>query len=303
MFKSFLLSSVRPFYDAEKEGAAGDTKEEDKKKEVEKQREGIKTVSDTDNEEDDNDENNDDKDDEGEKEKEGEEDKEDEGEEKKEQELSPEQKAIKKLERTIERLQRRVGKTVGERDAIKKELAEAKAALETKVKEGEQPLTEAEVQRRAKELADQSLTEREFNNVQDKLIEDATKIDKNFMKKINDLAEEVAPLPSFMVGALGDLDNGGAVLNYLADNPEDYEDILKQLKKPTKLIASLIKISEKLIEDAKPKPKKISQVPDPPDKIKGSSSSPDILTGKESMEDFVRIRAQQEQARREARRR
>lgn len=219
-----------------------------------------------------------------------------------EQELTADQKQIKALERKIERLNRRVGKTVGERDDIRKQLKEAQIALEAKLADGEQPLTKEEVDRRAREIADQELTAREFNQAQEKLIKDATKIDKNFMTKINELAQEVAPLPAFFVGALNDLDNGGAVLNYLSDNHDEYEDLLSN-NSPMKIMKGLINISNKLIEDAKPKPKKISNAPEPPKAPKGNSSSPDILPAKptENMAEFVRLRNKQEAEKRKAR--
>lgn len=217
-----------------------------------------------------------------------------EGEEGKAEELTAEQKQIKALERKLERLQKRVGKTAGERDQIKKELKEAKTALEARLAEGEQPLTEEEVNRRARELAQQELTQKEFSDAENRLVREATKIDKNFMSKINDLAADVAPIPPFFIGALDDLDNGGEVLNYLSDNADEYEDLIG-INKPTKIIKGLVEISNKLIEAKKPKPKPISKVPDPPKGIKGGNSSPDVLPAKptENMEEFVRIREKQ----------
>lgn len=295
MLKSLLLSSVRPMYAPDDEKSAAD-----------KEREKIKTNTPEEKVEE-KEEDVDDKVDEKNEGKEGDE-KEEEVEEVEEEdkdnepkELTVEQKTIKKLEKAVERLQRRVGKTTGERDTIRTELAEAKKALDTKVKEGEQPLTEEEVTRRAKDLADQTLTAREFENAQERLIEGATKIDKKFMAKIKDLADEVAPLPPFFIGALDDLDNGGAVLNYLTDNADEYEDLLKK-KGATRIIKGLVEISNKLIEEAKPKIQKISKVPDPPAKdMKGNQGSPSVLTGKEDMDTYVRIRNEQVEARRKLR--
>ena len=234
---------------------------------------------------------------------EGDEEENEEGkEENQEQELTPEQKQIKALERKLERLQKRVGKTAGERDQIKKELKEAKTALDAKLAEGTQPLTEEEVNRRARELANQELTAKEFNDAQERLIRDATKIDKNFMSKINDLAADIAPLPGFFIGSLDDLDNGGEVLNYLSDNPDEYEDLLA-INKPTKIIKGLVDISNKLIEAKKPKPKKISDAPPPPKPLKGSNKSPDQLPPDptKNMEEYIRVRNQQEAEKRKAR--
>ena len=144
------------------------------------------------------------------------------------------------------------------------------------------------------------MTAKEFDAAQEKLIEDATKIDKTFMSKVRDLAEEVAPLPEFFIGALNDLDNGGAVLNYLTDNPDEYEDILKK-KGAVRVMKGLVDISNKLIEAAKPKVKKISNAPEPPKAPKGNGKNPDTLPAKptENMAEFVRLRNAADKLRRE----
>lgn len=213
-------------------------------------------------------------------------------------------KELEKLKKTIERLQKRIGRTVGERDTIKKELVDAKAALESKLAEGEQPLTEEEVNRRANELAKQTVTEREFEAAKTRIAKGAIKADKDFMTKINELAEDIAPIPGAMIGILDDLENenGGAVLAYLANNPDEFEEI--HTLPMVKMARRIDKISEKLIEEAKTKPKKISKVPPPTESIggnAGNSNNSMILTGKESMDEFVRKRNAQVEARRKAR--
>ena len=217
-------------------------------------------------------------------------------------ELTEEQKTIQALEKKLERAQRRAGKTAAERDENKKLVKDLKAALDAKVAEGTQPLTEAEVNRRAKEIANTELTAREFNKAQEKLIDAATAIDKNFMSKVHELAADVAPLPEFFIGALDDIDNGGAVLNYLTDNPDEYEDLLKA-DNPMKVMMGLVKISDKLIEAAKPKVKKVSQAPEPAKGLKGNTRSPNVLPAKptENMAEFVRVRNMQAKQRREER--
>jgi hypothetical protein len=216
-------------------------------------------------------------------------------------ELTEEQKQIQALEKKLERAQRRAGKTAQERDENKKLVRELQASLEAKVKEGEQPLTEEEVRRQARELADQTLTQREFDKAQEKLIEDATKVDKTFMSKVRDLAAEVAPLPEFFIGALNDIDNGGEVLNYLTDNPDDYEDLLKK-NSPMKVMKGLLEISNKLIEAKKPKPKKISNAPEPAKAPKGSGKNLDTLPAKptDNMAEYIRVRNAQDRAKRES---
>lgn len=235
----------------------------------------------------------------------GEENKEDDDDTEKEpeKELTEEQKIIQALEKKLERAQRRAGKTAQERDDNRKKVKELQSALDAKLEEGTQPLTAEEVKRQARELADQDLTAREFNKAQEKLIDAAIKVDKTFMSKINDLAAEVAPLPGFFIGALDKLehDNGGAVLNYLTDNPDDYENILKN-NDPVQTLTKLIRISDKLYEASKPKPKKVSNAPEPAKPLKGNNRNPDALPPNptKDMETFVRVRAQQDKAKREA---
>lgn len=311
MLKSKFLSSVRPFFAPDDEGKKtaaelaaeerakikiGDTTSKDDDKDDDKKDE----VDETDDDKKDDKTDESEEDEEGES-KEGDDDKDD----KEPKELTAEQKEIESLKKQVARLERRTGKTAGERDQLKKDLKDAKAQLEAKVKEGDQPLTEEEVNRRAKEIATQTVTQNEFDRMQENLIDDAKKVDKTFMTKINTLAEEVAPLPGLMIPALNELDhgNGGAVLNYLTDNPDEYEEILT-LKSPTKIINRLIKISDKLVEAGKVKPKKISQVPDPAKKDIGGNASRnnDVLPAKptENMKDYVRIRNKQaEQYRKE----
>lgn len=295
-----------PYYGPNDEKGSG----EPEKTPAQLERENIKVThtkgdNNSDSEDDDN-ENNLDENAGGEEKDENEEEKEEGDEEEKnneeEKELTPEQKQIQALERKIERLQRRAGKTAAERDENKKLVKELKEQLEVKIAAGEQPLTEEEVNRRAKEVAELELTRREFNRAQEKLINEAVAIDKTFMSKVNELAQEVAPLPEFFIGALNDLDNGGAVLNYLTDNHDEYEDLLNR-GNPIKVMKGLLKISDKLIEAGKPKPKAISKAPEPPKAPKGNSGSPDVLPPKptENMAEFVRIRNQQMEARRKAR--
>lgn len=221
---------------------------------------------------------------------------------KEEKELTAEQKEIQALTKKLERAQRRAGKTAAERDENRNKVKELQTALDAKLAEGTQPLTEEEVNRRAKELATNELTQREFNDAQERLIEAATKIDTTFMNKVRELATEVAPLPEFFIAALDDLDNGGAVLNHLTDNPDEYEDLLKK-KGAIRVMKGLVEISNKLIEAAKPKPKKISNAPEPAKAPKGNGKNPDTLPPKptDNMAEFVRVRALQERAKREAR--
>lgn len=287
-----------PYYGPDDEGS----NKEPEKTPAQIERESIKVTNGSEKEEAKEEENTEDEvveSDDNEEDEEGDGDKEDK--EEAEKESTPEQKEIQALQKKLERAQRRAGKTAAERDENKKKVRELETALAAKVAEGSQPLTEEEVNRRARELANQDLTQREFDAAQEKLIEDAIKVDKTFMSKVRDMAEEVAPLPEFFIGALNDLDNGGEVLNYLTDNVDEYEDLLKK-KGAVRVMKGLIEISNKLIEASKPKPKKISQAPEPPKAPRGNNKNPDALPPKptSNMEEFIRVRNAQVKARREA---
>lgn len=296
------LNSTR-YFDAEKGGNGGTAKSP-----AELQREQIKmTGSTSDDKDKEETEKEDDKEvekEETEETEEGEEPEEGDEEEGEKEEVKASEedtkKELEKLRKTVDRLQKRVGKTAGERDTIKKELREAKASLEAKLNDGEQPLTEAEVERRATEKANQTVTQREFDAAQTRLAKAAIKVDKDFMTKITEMAEEIAPIPGAMIGMLDDLEheNGGAVLAYLANNPDDFEEI--HTLNLVKMARRLDKISEKLFEEAKPKKKAISKVPAPNEPVGANAGNNNsmILTGKESMQEFVRKRQMMVEARR-----
>lgn len=310
--KSKFLSSVVVFRDADNEGKTSAQLEREK---VVINKQTTPPASDDEGEkkeekEADKVEEKEEKEEEKEEEVEEEEDEEEDGEteeKEEEKEVSAEdlKKEVAKLTKQIARMQKRVGRTQGERDAFKKELADAKASLEAKLKEGEQPLTEEEVNRRAEILAKQRQTQTEFEASQDRLASAALKLNKDFMRDVNELAADVAPLPAFIVATLDDLEqgNGGAVLNHLTQNPEEYEEMIDLLVKghPVRVTNRLNKIADKLADDAKPKPKKISKVPPPPDSVKGNSKNPDQLpiNPTENMEEYIRIRNLQDKKKRE----
>jgi hypothetical protein len=84
---------------------------------------------------------------------------------------------------------------------------ETETALETKKAEGEETLTEADVETRAEAKAAQKVADAEFTRACNRLADAAEKIDKDFSKKVEELAKEVAPIPSAMVATLDDIDN------------------------------------------------------------------------------------------------
>ncbi len=177
-----------------------------------------------------------------------------------------ETKSVEKLEKTILRLQKRLDKYNGTNKELQKELADAKAQLEAKQAEGEVPLTEEDINKRAKQIASEELAKKEFELACERINKSATAIDKTFDKKVWAMAEDIGPIPGHMIGILDELDNGGPVLNYLTDNVDEAEEIYKLT--PGKMAARLAKISNKLFEK---KTKTISKAPAPIEPVGGGN--------------------------------
>ena len=111
--------------------------------------------------------------------------------------------------------------------------------------------------------------QRDFDAAVNRVTKAATKTDKDFMKKINEVATEIAPIPGQMIGILDDLENPGVVLSHLANDPDEYERIITL--PITKMALELAKLSTKL--DKKPATE-ISKVPDPGKPIGGNRGTP-----------------------------
>lgn len=219
--------------------------------------------------------------------------------EEKEVELTEEQIAAKEVEekeaKRQAKIDKRIAKEVGARKALETELAQAKAKLEELFKEKGEVFTKEDINIEAKKIAAQEIANDAFEKAAHSIFEASLKVDKNFKKKVDAMAEEIGLIPGNMVMILDDIDNKGVVLNYLTDNTDEAEEIYSM--SPAKMALQLAKLSTKLEKKvAKP----ISRVPPPNDLIGGNTKSPSVLTGKESMADFVRIRAEQVEARRKA---
>lgn len=208
-----------------------------------------------------------------------------------ESEKTPEQLAKEKAEATTkkekDRIQRRIDREVAKRKAAETELATLKAKVEAN---GEGSLTQEEANVLAEQKAKEIVAQKEFVDTCNKLFDDAVKIDKDFKAKVDDMADDVGPIPGDMIGALNDLENGGKVLTHLADNPEKYEELYNM--PPLKRAIALTKLSIEL----KPAKKPVSKVPAPNEKVHGSSrtnTESTVITGKESMKDYVAKRNKQ----------
>lgn len=216
------------------------------------------------NSEENNDENNED----GEGEKDDTE--ETEGEEKE----AADDKTVEKLQRTIARLQRRLGKESGDKKDLRKQLEDVQKLLAAKESEEGEKLTEEDVNARAKRIANEELTKREFSQACDRLEKAAIKADKDFSEKIDELAADIGAIPGQLIGMLDDLDNGGAVLAYLANNPDEAEDIWG-MKNIVKQASAIVKLGQKVeAEEKKKSIKQISKVPPPKQKLGGNGNQP-----------------------------
>lgn len=209
-----------------------------------------------------------------------------------------------KATRKQDRMQRRIDKAVAAQRAAETEIAKLKAQLEA---DPEKKLTAEEVESLAEAKAAKKLQEKEladlqvkFDNDCAKLQKEANKVDPKFDDKINDLAQDIGAIPSFMIGILSDMDNGGEVLAFIANDDELAEDIWSA--KPAKMTKKLVEISNKL-EEAKKKPKKQISKVDAPDKlVKGSRVVSNTITEADTknMDTYVAKRQRQMMERRKA---
>lgn len=277
--------------------------EEEKKTPAQLAREKIEVVSSENNNDDDNENNNEEKSEE-ENEEVKEEEKKEEVEAKKseedEEEVEEKEDDPEKLKKTIERLKRRIGTKTNSEKELAKELADAKSKLAKLEEEGTNTLTEEDVETRAEEKARIKREQEKFDETCNKLAEEAEKIDKNFQNKVTELGEDYGKIPPVMIDVLGDINNGGAVLNYLCDNPDEYEKV--RTLKPGRMAVKLNEIAE--IIKPKKTNKEISKVPPPVKPVKPSAQSESgsiTITGKEDMAEFVRKRKMMEERKRQAR--
>jgi hypothetical protein len=212
-----------------------------------------------------------------------------------------------KAKRKDERMQKRIDTATAKAEAALAEVAKWKAIAEAKP--DDQKLTKEEVDAKAEAIANEKITAAELNRLQiefnkncDKIQASAEKLDKEFNKKVHELAADLGPLPTPMMNELFDLDNGAEILVYLASDVDEAERIFDLQSKPAKLGRELGKLSDKLAEAKKPKPKPISQVPDPMAPVNGNRVQTTQITQKdttpEGMENYVRKRQLQIEQRR-----
>lgn len=209
------------------------------------------------------------------------------------------EKVAAKAKRKEDRVQKRIDDITAKAATAEAEVVRLKAQLAA---DPDKKLTEEEVQTKAEAIAAKKIADKELQDLQDKfnaacdvLQKDAKKVDKEFDDKINDIAEQFGRIPSFMIGVLEDLSNGGEVLAHIANDEDIAEELWKA--KPAKMTSKLIEISNKLLEAKKKPAKQISKVPDPVTPVNGNRVVSTIITPKDTtpdgMENYVAKRKAQ----------
>jgi hypothetical protein len=230
---------------------------------------------------------------------EGDDDENEEEKEEVEEEKEPEKEASeedKAFERERTKMQKRIDRLSAKQKTTEAENIELKRLLDAKVKDGDVPLTEEEVERRAELKAQEKADLKEFNNAQERLIKEASKVDKDFMKNVKGMAEEIGLIPPVMIAILDDLDEKGKVLDYLTKNVDETEEIYKMSE--AKMAVALAKIETKLSK--RPPAKAISRVPEPNKPLGGGSKAPSTLNDSMSDEDWINKRNAEIAAKRRA---
>lgn len=198
-------------------------------------------------------------------------------------------KEKERVQKRIDRLSAKTKSLEAENDQLKKQLEASK--------EGKETFTEEDVQARAKLIATEEVDRREFANMCSSLEKGASKLDKDFGNKIDEVTKEAGKIPSQMISVLHDLDNGAQVLVYFSNDVDEYERV-KNLSL-TKMSSEVTKISLKLAEPVKPKV--LSKVPPPIDPIRSGKKVDGVLRDNEPMDDWVAKRNAQVKKRAEDR--
>lgn len=274
MRKSYLLNSVAHF-DKPDEGNAAVDEAAARKAHIEAERAKVQVTSvKIEDVKDDVEEKDDEqKDENSEEEKETEED----AEKIEDQEEDKEEKKSK-IEKQYERTSKKLAKETQARKAADKKIADLEARLAANP---DKVLTEEDVETLSEKKANEKQLLREFNQTSDRLADDAQKHlklkDKEFNSLVTEALEEldIKGVPGEIVGALGDIDNGGAILAHMLKNLDVMEEFLQLKGRPVKLGLELAKLSVKLSTPIK---KKISQVPDAVEPLGGKAATSDRLS-------------------------
>lgn len=216
--------------------------------------------------------------------------------EKTEEELDAERKAAKS-QKEKDRIQRRMDKLTSEKKLAEAERDELRAKLEAKIADGDEVLTKEDVDKEARRIANETIAHNQFVEACNRIAEAAEKIDTDFNKKVNTMADDIGPIPSTMIAILDDLDNGGAVINELVNDVDEAERIYSL--SPAKMALELAKISTKLSAPKKVV-KEISKVPAPNSPLGAGSKAVKQLTDNMTDSEWIERRNADLSARRRA---
>lgn len=191
------------------------------------------------------------------------------------------EKVAAKAQRKQDRMQRRIDDAIAAKAKAEEKVADLERQLAA---DPDKTLNADEIKRQAKAMADEAIAAKELETLNanfkkdcDDLAKAATKVDKDFNDKVNDMAETFGPIPSFMIGVLKDLDNGGEVLAFIA-NDEDVAEKIYGFKSLARMTKEIVEISTKLSDAKKPKKKEISKVPDPGTGVKHHRVQSTVIT-------------------------
>lgn len=165
-----------------------------------------------------------------------------------------------------DRAQRRIDRLTAKNAEITKALEAANAKIAELVNgnedDGTPKLTEADVEARAEQKANEKALHRELVNAGNAIYDAAVGVNKDFEVKVKEMIGEIGVIPGQIIGVVNDLPNKGDVMYHIADDI-DLAEKLYDLSRTNlaKLGRELQKISDTL---AKPKPKEVSKAPKPP---------------------------------------
>lgn len=192
----------------------------------------------------------------------------------KEKEAATTEKEKAKVQKKIDRLHAKNKEYEETIASLKRENEELKSTTDKK-------LTEEDVNKAAEAKANQKA----FDNMCNKMFDDAEKLNKNFAKLVEDNTKLIGPIPAPLIHMMDDLENGGAILNHLMENEDEAEEIYKLSM--AKAATRLAKISETLKAKSV---KKVTKVPPPINPINGSTEKAINLSAPMSDEQWVEAR-------------
>lgn len=217
--------------------------------------------------------------------------------EKTEEELEAEKEAAT-TQAAKDKIQKRIDREVSKRKLVEKENKELKEKLAAKEADDDGKMTKAEAEALAEKIASNTVARNEFIKETNKLADAAEKLEKGTIDRLNEVGENVGPLPPVMIGILSDLDHGANLLAKLSSDEDEYERIINL--SPAKMAVELskldIKIGIEIAEKSKTPPKKISKTPAPNEPLGGNATpSSEITAADDKLDEAAWIKKREKQ--------